>query len=92
MKPTTMDEEKLHILKTSPEYLCYEKKVKEHTDKDKLKSTHQKHAQFEIPHLVHNTALDNFLGILCDKTIKPGSEKEIKGIGSLFFFLGGVCE
>ena len=58
--------------------------------KTELKSTHQKHAQFEISHLVHNTALDNFLGILNDEIIKPGSEKEIKTIGRYKFSWWGL--
>ena len=71
----------LKRLKNSPEYVCYEHKLEDNIDKDELKSTHLKYAQFEISHLVHNTALDSFLGILSDEIIKPGSEKEIKTIG-----------
>ena len=80
----------LERLKTSPEYLCYEHKLEENVDKDDLKSTHQKHAQFEISHLVHDAKLDNFFSILSDQTIKPGREKEIKGIGSFSFSWWGL--
>ena len=70
--------------------MCYEHKLEENIHKAELKLTHLEYAQFEISHLVHNTALDNFLGILNDEIIKPGSEKEIKTTGRYKFSWWGL--
>ena len=71
-----VDHNELH---KGPEYLCCKVRPER---RPRLIESHQKNARFEITHLVHNTSLDNFLNIVNEGKIRPGKEKEIKGIGT----------
>ena len=76
MIESIVDHNELH---KGPEYLCYRVRAERRA---RLLTSHQKHVRFEITHLVHNTSLDNFLSIVNEGKIRPGKEKEIKGIGT----------